>query len=94
MFAENNAFNYFYWEKIKNFGLNIHHNGANSYLLINGSEFYNFKAKDSEIVPNIVCLGKVSKYFAADNMKKKGFMILVLIIRQFLLLLYHTFIKN
>ena len=46
-----------------------------------------------KIVPNIVCLGKVSKYFAVDNMKKTGFMILVLIIRQFLLLLYHTFIK-
>ena len=31
-----------------------------------------FKAKDSKIIPNALCLGKVSKDFSAGNMKKTG----------------------
>ena len=34
----------------KNFCLSLHYNGANSYLFVNGTEIYKFKAKDSEIV--------------------------------------------
>ena len=34
----------------KKFCLNLHYNGANSYLFVNGAEIYKFKAKDSEIV--------------------------------------------
>ena len=30
------------------------------------------KAKDSEIIPNALCWGDVSKDFSADNMKKTG----------------------
>ena len=28
----------------------LHYNGANSYLFVNGTKIYNFKAKDSEIL--------------------------------------------
>ena len=31
-----------------------------------------FKAKDSELDSNILCLGNFSKYFSVSNMKKKG----------------------
>ena len=57
---------------IKNkFCLGLHYNGANSYLFANGTEIYKFKAKDSEIVARTLCLGKISKEWSTDNMKKK-----------------------
>ena len=31
-----------------------------------------FKAKDSELDSNILCLGNISKDFSVSNMKKKG----------------------
>ena len=34
----------------KKFSLSLHYNGANSYLSVNGTEIYEFNAKDSEIV--------------------------------------------
>ena len=55
------------------FCLSLHYNGANSYLFINGTEVHKFTEKDSEIVQNNLCLGKVLKYFLASNMKKTGF---------------------
>ena len=54
------------------FCLNLHDNGAKSYLFVNGTETHRFKAKGPEIVPNILCFGKVSKYFLANNMIKTG----------------------
>ena len=42
--------------KKKKFCLSLHYNGANSYLFVNGSELYKFKAKDSEIVATPLCL--------------------------------------
>ena len=45
----------------KKFCLSLHYNGANSYLFVNGTENYKFKAKDSEIVPSPLCLGNISK---------------------------------
>ena len=54
------------------FCLSLHYNGANSYLLVNGTEIYKFKAKDSEIVPSLLCLGNISKDWPIDNMKKTG----------------------
>ena len=36
--------------------LSLHYNGDNSYLFINGTGVFKFKAKDSEIVPNPICL--------------------------------------
>ena len=52
--------------------MSLHYNGANSYLLENGTEIYNFEAKDSEIVASPLCLGNISKDWSVDNMKKTG----------------------
>ena len=50
-----------------------HDNGANTYLFVNGTEIYKFKAKDSKIVRSPLCLGNISKDCSIDNMKKTGF---------------------
>ena len=55
------------------FCLSLHYNGANSYLLVNGTEIYKFNAKDSEIVASPLCLGNISKNWSTDNMKKTSF---------------------
>ena len=57
----------------KKFCFSLHYNGANSYLFINGTEIYKFKAKDSEIVATPLCLGNISKDWSVDNLKKTGF---------------------
>ena len=57
----------------KKFCLSLHCSGANSYLLVNGTEIYIFKAKDSEIVASPLCLGNISKDWSVDNMKKTGY---------------------
>ena len=57
----------------KKFCLSLHYNRANSYLFVNGTEIYKFKAKDSEIVTTPLCLGNISKDWSVDNMKKTGF---------------------
>ena len=57
----------------KNFYLSLHYNGANSYLFVNGTEIYRFKAKDSEIAATSLCLGDISKDWLIDNMKETGF---------------------
>ena len=57
--------------KKKKFGLSLHYNGANSYLFVNGTEIYKFKAKDSEIVASPLCLGNISIDFSVDIMKKQ-----------------------
>ena len=43
--------------------LSLHYNGANSYLFVNRTEIHKFKAKDSEIVASLLCLGNISKDF-------------------------------
>ena len=48
----------------------MRYNGANNYLLVNGTKIIKFKAKDSKIVATPLCLGNISKDFAVDNMKK------------------------
>ena len=50
--------------------LSLHFNGDNSYLFVNGKEIIKFKAKDSKIVPNTLCLGNISEDFSVENMKK------------------------
>ena len=57
----------------KNFCLNLHYNGANSHLFVNGTEIYKFKAKGSEILVGPICLGNISKDWSADNMRRTGF---------------------
>ena len=54
----------------KKFCLSLHYNGDNSYLFVNGVEQFNFKAKDSSIVANQLCLGNISKDWGVRNMKK------------------------
>ena len=56
----------------KRFSLSLHYNGDNSYLFVNGKEIIKFKAKDSEIVEDPICLGNISKDFSESNMKKTG----------------------
>ena len=51
----------------------MHYNGANSYLFVNVTEIYKFKAKNSEIVANPLRLRNTSKDWSLDNMKKTGF---------------------
>ena len=55
------------------FCLSLHYNGGNSYLFVNDTEIYKFKAKDSKIVASPTCLGNISKDWWTDNMKKTGF---------------------
>ena len=57
----------------KKFCLSLHYNGENSYLFVNGTEIYKFKAKDSEISVGPICLGNISKDWSIDNMKRTGF---------------------
>ena len=58
-------------ENNKKFYLNLHYNGANSYLFVTGTKIIKLKAKDSEIVATPFCRGNTSKHFSVDNMKKK-----------------------
>ena len=41
--------------------------------MVNGTEIFKFKAKDSEIVVSPLCLGNISKDWTVDNMKRTGF---------------------
>ena len=50
--------------------LNLHYNGTNRYLFVNGTEIIKFKANDSEITATVLCLGNVSKDNSVDNVKK------------------------
>ena len=51
----------------------MHYNGANSYLFVNGTEIYKYKAKEFEISVGPICLGNISKDWSVDNMKRTGF---------------------
>ena len=50
----------------------MHYNGDDSYLFVNGKEIIKFKAKDSETVPYLLCLGNISKDFDLGYMQKTG----------------------
>ena len=54
------------------FCLSLHYNRDNSYLFVDGKEMIKFKAKDSEIVEDPLCLGNISKDFYESNMKNTG----------------------
>ena len=53
------------------FVLSLHYNGSNSFLFVNATKIYQFKAKDSEIKYYTLCLGKISKDSTINNIKKK-----------------------
>ena len=55
----------------KRFVLSLRYNGSNSFLFVNATKIYQFKAKDSEIKDYALCLGNISKDFTINNMKKK-----------------------
>ena len=82
----------------KKFCVTLHYNRANSYLFLNSTEIYKFKAKDSEIVAAPLCLGNISKGWTVDNMKKLDslamFIILALIVMLLMLMIYWTFTNS
>ena len=68
----------------KRFVLSVHYNRSNSFLFVNATKLYQFKAKDSEIKDYALCLGNISKDFTINNTKKTG---LKGIVKLFLLIL-------
>ena len=54
----------------RRFILSINYNRSGSFLFVDPTKIYKFKAKDSEIKEYPLCLGNVSKDFTIDNMKK------------------------
>ena len=63
----------------RTFCLSLLYNGANSYLFVNDTEIFKFKAKDSEIVASLLCLGNISKDWSTDNMKKQYLVVMFMI---------------
>ena len=49
----------------------LHYNGCNSFLFVNTTKIYQFKAKEFEIKIYSLCLGNISGDFSANNMKKQ-----------------------
>ena len=56
----------------KIFCLNLHYNGGNSYLFVNGKEVTKFKAKNSELIKYSMCLGGLSKDYNKNSRKDTG----------------------
>ena len=56
----------------KKFVLSLHYNSDNSYLFVNGKRELKFKAKDDQIVKEILCLGNISDDWTAANAQKTG----------------------
>ena len=50
--------------------LSLHYNGSNSFLFVNSTKVYQFKAKNSEIKDYALYLGNISKDFTINNLKK------------------------
>ena len=55
----------------KRFVLSLHCNGSNSFLFVNATRAYHFKAKKSEIKDYALCLGNIANDFTINNMKKR-----------------------
>ena len=47
------------------------YDGSNSSLIVDILKLYQYKVKNSETKPYPLCLEKIFKSFAANNMKKK-----------------------
>ena len=56
----------------KRFVLSLDYNGCNSFLFVNATKIYQFKAKDSQIKDCSLCLGNILKDFIINNMKKNS----------------------
>ena len=76
----------------KKFVLSLHNHGDDSYLFVNGKQELKFKAKDDQIVKEILCLGNISDDWTAANPQKTGlwvkYMILLLIMLVLILVIY------
>ena len=57
----------------KKFVLSLHYNSDDSYLFVNGKQELKFKAKDDQIVKEILCLGNISDDWTTANAEKTGF---------------------
>ena len=64
----------------KKFCLSLHYNGAKSYLFLNGTEIYKFKAKISETLVGPICLGNISKDWSVDSTKKLDLLVMFMIL--------------
>ena len=49
------------------------HNDSNSFLSVNATKIFQFKARGSEIKKYPLCLGNISKDFSANKIKKQIF---------------------
>ena len=56
----------------RKFCLCLHYNRSNSFLFVNATKIYHFKAKDFEIKKYPLGLRNVSGDFSANNMEKTG----------------------
>ena len=56
----------------KKFVLSLHYNGDDSYLFVNGKRELKFKAKDDQIIKEVLCLGNISDDWTAANAQKTG----------------------
>ena len=57
----------------KKFVLSLHYNGDDSYLFVNGKRELKFKAKDDQVVKEILCLGNISDDWTTANAENTGF---------------------
>ena len=69
----------------RRFVLSLHYNGSNSFLFVNATKVYQFKAKNSVIKDYALYLGNVSKDFTTNKMRKQdkgvvNFFLLILIL--------------
>ena len=55
----------------RKFCLNLHYNESNSYLFVNFTKTYQFKAKNSEKNPYPLCLANNSRDFVVNNITKQ-----------------------
>ena len=54
----------------KRFVLSLHYNWSNSFLFVNATKIFQFKAKDFEIKDYMLFSGNISKKFTINNLKK------------------------
>ena len=48
----------------------LHYNGSNSFLFVNATKIYQFKAKDSETKNYALCLGNILKNLTTNRIKR------------------------
>ena len=55
----------------RRFVLSLHYNESNSFIFVNVTKVYQFKAKNSEIKYYALCFGNISKDCTINNIKKQ-----------------------